>query len=337
MQMTRTRRGPSDRTLNRLIVGMALALVVGVPLVGVLYFMDRYVDPGPTMLERSITQGEEAVRQNPNQVGTRMQLALIYAGAERYADAIAQYGEVIKAQPDSVSALLGRGRAYAQSGQLDAAAADFQTVVDETRDGEMATADPQLEAAYYNLGAIALQQARPKDAVTLLGKAIAIDRTDADALNGLGTALIQTGDPKGAVEMLRRAIALVPTGWCDPYAALGQAYTALGDAAGAAYATGMVAFCEKRPEEAKQALAPVTSGPLAVDALVGLGLIAESEADTTAATDYYTRALAVDPQDFGAVTGMKRLGTATDAAPPSGAIPTPTTAPAPSAAGSDLP
>ena len=62
MQNTQKSRTPSPRTQNRLIVGAILILVIGIPLVGALYFFDQYRDPGPSILGRSTAAGEEAVR-----------------------------------------------------------------------------------------------------------------------------------------------------------------------------------------------------------------------------------------------------------------------------------
>jgi tetratricopeptide (TPR) repeat protein len=315
--------------VNRLIVGSILVLVLGIPLVGVIYFMDRHVDPGPNLVQRQIIAGEEAVRKNPNQVGARTQLALAYSTVGRYSDAIVQFTEILKVEPDNRAALLGRGWAYIQAGDFDAAAKDCQAIVDAAKGGEMANVDPQLEAAYYSLGVIALKQSRPTDAVTSLTKAIGIDRTDADALGALGTAFLATGDAKSAVVVLRRAIALVPTGWTDPYAELSKAYTALNDAAGTQYADAMVAFTQKHPDVATAGLKSLTSGPYAIDALIGLGLIAEEEADLGSATAYYSQVLAKEPQNFAAITGLNRLG-ATPLASPTPSI----AAPSPSAAGS---
>jgi tetratricopeptide (TPR) repeat protein len=325
MNMARTLKAPDDRTLNRLIVGAILVLAIGIPLIAVIYLMDQFRDPGPSIVDRSITAGEEAVRRDPNKIGTRIQLAAAYLAAERYGDAIVQYDEVLKVQTDNREALMGRGLASVWVEDLGAAATDFQKVVDLSKDGEMANTDPVLQAAYYQLGSIALKRGQPTEALNPLAKAIGINRTDADALNLYATALIQTGDPTTAVTALRKAIALIPTGWCDPYVQLAQAYTALKDTAGTQYATGMVAACEKRPDEAKSALQPLVTGPLAIDALLGLGLIAEDEGDVATATTMYSRVLESDPQNFGAITGLNRLG----ASPNTGAAsPTPNPSPA---------
>jgi len=298
----------SDRTLNRAIIGLGLTLVIGLPAIGLVYFLDRNVDPGLPIAERAIAAGEEAVRNEPNKLSNRLGLALAYAAADRQTDAIAQFTEILRAEPANRAALLGRGDAYVATGDLDAAARDYQALIDAAGSEEMANVDPRLEAAYYSLGSIALKQDRPRDAATMLAKALLINRTDADAFNLMGTALLGIGDTTNAVDALCRAIALVPSGWCAPYAQLVKAYTALGDTPGVQYATGMVALCEKRPADAEQQLKPLVDGAYGRDALIGLGLTAEALGNVDAAVSYYSRVYAADPTDFDAVTGLNRLG-----------------------------
>lgn len=315
MHMERRLTSPSDRTTKRLIIGSILVLAIGIPLIVVLYLFDQYHTPGPSLVERDILVAEEAVTQNPNLLTARLALAGEYAKNGRLADAVAQYDQILTAEPDAGAALLGRGAVEIALDQLDAAQADFSKVVAAAEGGEMANADPQLELAYFSLGSIALEQGRAQDAVMELAKAIAIKRTDADALNLLGTALLRIGEPQRAVTATRAAIALVPIGWCEPYTQLEAAYTALGDTDGAGYAGGMVALCQERPADAKAKLTPLTTGKYAVDALVGLGLVAEVQNDTAAAQDAYTRAVAVEPTNFGAVTGLGRVGGAQPSGP----------------------
>ena len=331
MHSVRSLRLPSERTLNRLIVGAILVVVIGIPLIAVFYFFDRHVDPGPSLVERRFSAAEEAVRKEPNRVSARLVLATAYLAASRYADAVTQYGEVLRVEPDNRAALLGRGSASVSLGDFTTAQKDYQRMADIAKTGEMAATDPQLETAYYNLGLIALKQDRPKDAQTLLENALRINRTDADALNLLGTALIANGDPKTAVDALKTAVALVPSGWCDPYGQLGQAYTALGKADGMGYAGGMVALCEGRLDEARQALAPLASGPFALESLLGLGMAAEQQGDAAAALDFFRRALAIDPKNLTAIAGYNRVSAVSTDASPAPSAPNAS----PSAQGSD--
>lgn len=318
---------PSDRLTSRLIVASIVILAIGIPLIGALYFFDQYRPAGPSLIERDIEVAEAAVMEDPNLLTARLGLAQAYAKNGRFADAVTQYDEILTAEPDAGAVLLGRGAALIALEDYDAATADFQHVVDLAADGEMARADPQLESAYFSLGVIALAQDQPQEAVMQLAKAVEIKRTDADALNLLGTALLAAGEPERAITATRQAVALVPIGWCEPYTQMRQAYTALSDTAGAQYAAGMVALCEGRADDAKTTLTPLATGTYAVDALIGLGLLAETQSDAVAAADAYTKALTRDPENFAATTGLARVGGTPPGTPPGTPSGAPTTAP----------
>jgi len=331
MQMTetqKTRRGLSDRQINRLIFGAIVILAIGIPLVGVIYFLARNTDPGPSMAQRAVSAAEAAVRAEPNNVSARMALATSYVADQRGADAVTQYTAVLTVVPDHHGALLGRGNAYVLLKDDASATKDFQRLVDIAKGGESAMADPQLEEAYFRLGDIALRAGQDDQAVQMLSSALAINRTDADAMNLLGAALVKTGKAADAVTLLKAAVAFVPSGWCDPYQNLASAYTALGNRNGVAYANGMVAFCTQQPDVAVAALTPLTTGDFAVDATLGLAMIAESQGDVATATADYMKVLAADPQNFAAIAGMQRLGTAQSAAPRASAALNRSTAPA---------
>lgn len=308
MHMAKALRTPSDRTLNRLIVGSILVLVIGIPLVGVIYFLDQSVDPGPTLIQRQVATAEGAVRTQPNNVGLRLVLATAYVEAGRIDDAIHQYDEILKVNSAHRGALLGKAGVLAGKGDLNGAKALYQQMVEQAKGGEFAGADPQLEQAYYGLGSVAVKQGRVADAVTALEAALKIDATDADAWNLLGAARLKAGAPDKAVEALRKAILFVPTGWSEPYATLAQAYKALGKTAEAEYAAAMADFSDRRPAQAKQRLETLTSGPVAVDAMLGLGMISETEGDRDAAARWYQKVLALDPQNFNAQVGLGRIG-----------------------------
>ena len=55
-------------------------------------------------------------------------------------------------------------------------------------------------------------------------------------------------------------------------------------------------------------LKALTKGPVAVDALLGLGLIAETESDNPAAVSWYKQVLIVDGKNGSAISALSRLG-----------------------------
>lgn len=321
MQMARTVRSPSDRTLNRLIIGAIVVLVIGVPVIGAIYFMDRYVDPGAALPDRNVAKYEDVVRKNPNLVSARLALAGFYGEAKRWTDAVGQYGEVLRIDKVNTFALLGRANAYRQLNNLTAAARDYQAIIDGARGSAMANVNPQLESAYFQLGSLQLKMGKAQDAVRSLVGALNIDRGDADAMNLLGTAYLKVGRPDQAVYILHEAVRFIPSGWCDPYQQMVAAFTALKQADGVKYATAMTAFCNGDAATAKQALLTLLSGEFAKESLLGLGMIAESQTDWAAARDYYTKVLARDSTDFGASQGLLRANAAINGAalPSSGA------------------
>ena len=305
----------SSRTLDRLILLTVLALAIGIPVMAFVYWSDRHVDPGVSLADRTVVAAEAAVQADPNNIQARDHLAAAYVSAKRYEDGITQFTEALKIDPADRPALLGRAIAYIEVEQPDAAAKDLNAFIETAAEGEFAGSDPQLQHAYYELGIVQLQLERPADAVTTLQKALAINGGDADSLYALGTALIQTGDPAKAVSALRLAVAFVPVGWRDPYQKLGEAYTALNQADGVAWASGMVAFCDGRLDEATATLEGLTAGTMRTEALLGLALVAGQQGDNAAAIDYYRQVLALDPTNQSAAIGLSSLGAAASATP----------------------
>ena len=298
----------SDRTLTRLLAVGAATLVIGTATFGSIYFLDQKVDRGFSLIDRQVESAEQAVREAPRNIVSRLQLAQLYQSANRLDEALKQYNEILTAEQSHRAALLGSGDILIAKGDLTQAAQEFQKIVSSSASGEFASADPQLQRAYYNLGWIALKQEKAKDAVKLLEAAVKIEPTDADAWYLLGTANLKVGAPELAVKALKRALEFVPTGWCEPYTELSKVYTTLKRTPEAQYANAMVDFCQNRPADAKRRLQTLTAGPIAVDAMLGLGMIAERTSDRQGAIIWYQKILAIDPLNFNANMGLSRLG-----------------------------
>ena len=317
MKLSRRSVSVSDRALSRLLRLGALVLVSGIAAFGVIYYQDQHVDAGPSMVGRQIQGAEAAVKKEPNNVQTRLQLAAAYTQDKRLDDALKQYDEVLNADKGNRTALLGRGGILIAKGDLTAAAVAYHKVTDVAATGEYAGADPQAQEAHYYLGSIAEKQGKTKEAIKELLAALKIDRADSDALYLLGVAQLKDGSPKLAVASLNQALLFVPTGWCEPYSQLTLAYGKLAQAPQKAYATAMENFCLKKPADAKSQLKALTKGPVAVDALLGLGLIAETESNNPEAVSWYQKVLTVDRKNAGAMSALSRLGAGTAAGPTS--------------------
>jgi Flp pilus assembly protein TadD len=312
----------SDAQLSRWIKRLALLCFVVLVAFVAFYAVDRFRMPATPIMDRELAALEDAVRADPTDIASRGRLGDIYFLAERYDDAIAQYSEIIKAGKQDEAAYVSRGLAYERTGDLDAAAADYAKVIEVAGDAEIANVDPMLQTAYYGLGSIALAQDRPDEAIEPLQKALSIKRTDADTLNLLGAAYVKAGSPEKAFEPLRRAILFVPATWAEPYESLAAAYTATGEAEQAEWAAAMAeaiaALAEGGSGDTSGAVArlqAIADGDAALDARIGLGLLAERAGDNAGAEGWYRRAIELDAENQAAQLGLSRVSGGTQAHP----------------------
>lgn len=310
MQLTTVLRDLDEQRLNRAIKRVALLLVAATIAFVAFYTIDRWLVARPPIIDQQVATLEQAVRDNPNDLAVRGQLADTYVEKGRFEDAVAQYDAILATGRGLELAHFGRAAAYMGLGRLDDAAADYAVVVDIAKTGEMANVDTTLEAAYYGLGSIAMKQSKPADAVSYLEKALAITRSDADALYLIGTAFIATGQIDKAVTVLRASVVFVPFGWSEPYVALGNAYTASGKAALAAWAQAMADLNSGKADSARTELMALVDGEAGLDAAVGLGLLYEVAGDTASASSWYSKALAIEPDNNAARLGLTRVGPA---------------------------
>ncbi len=282
------------------------------------YVWDRYVRLGDqSVIERQIATLEAAIREDPQDPARRVALAEYYLGKGMYSQAVDQAEQVLRAYPENQGALLVAGIAYNQMGQYDKVLEPLEKFVELRKDSPMAKTDMALETAYYFLGESYLEVGQPEKAVPALEGALAIERTDADALYKLGQAHLALNQPDQAVEALQRAVRLVPD-FAEAYAALIEAYTALGQTDYVTYARGMQAYARQdyvtartHLEQATQALSDFAP------AWVGLGLTYEQLGQIEPAMQAIEHALQLDPNDLLAQQAYGRLHTVLQTQPTS--------------------
>jgi tetratricopeptide (TPR) repeat protein len=311
-----------DRRLTRIVIALVGVLVVLLAVFGVVYYLGQRTDAGPTMTERAVASAEQAVKENPNDISLRMNLAISYQTQGMTEQALTQYDEVLKFEPDHRGALLGAALLRYQQGDLEGAKAQFQHAIDVSGGEEFSSVDPQLEKALYFLGAIAVSQKDYAGAVTHLEAALKIDATDADAWYTLGNA--QSGNQKyeKAAAAYLEALRFIPSGWCEPYDGLQSAYTQLKRDDGMTFARAMAAICRGDAETGAADLEKVTDGEFKLPALLGLGQAAEKLGDDETALTWYRQARDLDPTNVTALSALARLG---DAQAVQDASPTPDT------------
>ena len=129
--------------------------------------------------------------------------------------AIKDYSEAIRFAPDtsrSVAAdiYLNRGQLFAGTGNLTSALTDFQKAIE---------LNPQNALAYFNRGSIHFQQDEYPVALTDFAKAVQLDPKFGKAFHALGVTQVMTGQREAACLSLKQSQKL---GYADAAASLQQ-------------------------------------------------------------------------------------------------------------------
>lgn len=228
MKLTNWMNSLSEAAIDRYIRLLGVVFVVGLVAFGAFYYLDQRTPGGPSLKERRIETAEKAVAKAPNSAGLRLQLAAAYEEAEQYDDALGQMREILKADPKYRGAVLGTAKIYIKKDESKQAEKYLRDFIAGASGKEFSHIDPQLGEAHYMLGNVLYERGETTGAVKEFRAAVAIDRTDADALYMLGRALTRDGKPIEAVIALRSALLFVPKGWDEPRIARGLAYMRIG-------------------------------------------------------------------------------------------------------------
>src|SRR3990170_7860011 len=307
--------------LNHVIFWAGTLLVVSIAAFAAYYYFDQR-DSAPSnqeVLQVQLSQYEQVVRDDPNNITNRLALADAYLSLERYDDAIGQYEAALVINDESTLARVGLGRAKLGATDLAGASESFQKVIDQSKEADIS--GELVQSAYYYLGSIALDQQKTDEAIELLKQATTIERSDSDAWYLLGTAYRQSGKLDEAVDALAQAVLFVPD-FTEAYEQMALVYDEKGASGEALYARGMVAYSTgKLDEAAEQLQAAAGASPTLAEAFAGLGLVREVQGQGDAAIVAYQQALHLKPDNFNARSGLARLSQPETAASPGAELP----------------
>jgi Flp pilus assembly protein TadD len=160
-------------------------------------------DVNRKMTAEDVIGYETMLRMSPDDTELHDDVALLYLGLGRPADAVRHFAASAAIKPQSASAYYNLGTALAATARLDEAAAALRQAL---------KIDPRSAAAYANLGAVVLQQGRVAEAVNHLEDAVRLDPTNLQALNTLSSAYAVSGRFDRAVEIADAALRLAPSG-----------------------------------------------------------------------------------------------------------------------------
>jgi tetratricopeptide (TPR) repeat protein len=306
--MAKSKRGVGrlmDSALNRMIIWLAVILVVTVAGFAVYYYVDQSGSGDSGLAERELAIAEQAVRDDPSNIASRLVLGDLYFGRQRYADAVKQYEAALQINDKSTLAHVGLGRALMGTEDFVGASENFQKVIDLSKEEDIS--GKLVQSSYYYLGNMALDQGKPDEAIEHFTQATTLERSDSDSWYLLGTAYFQSGDLDQAIQALAQAVLFVPN-FTEAYEALADAFDEKGATAGALYARGMVAYSKEDLGDAADKLeAAIESSPTLVEAHAGLGLVRETQGQKDAAIVAYQQALQLQPDNFLATGGLARL------------------------------
>ncbi|MFN9610195.1 MAG: tetratricopeptide repeat protein [Pseudanabaena sp.] len=109
--------------------------------------------------------------------------------------------QIVVPPNETANQLLERGNAYVRLGNVEGAIVIFRAAIKK---------NPELTAAYYNLGLAYAQAGNLKAAIHSFQRATRLDPKFAIAYSNLGAAQLQSGNPDQAIPNLQKAISLDP-------------------------------------------------------------------------------------------------------------------------------
>jgi protein O-mannosyl-transferase len=151
--------------------------------------------------EEAIDQFQQGLRINPNDADVAYNLGNALAQKGNYEEAGKQLEHALQINPDNAMAAYDLGNVRARQGRLGEAMNNFELAL---------RIDPRLARAHYNLGSLLNKQGKLAEAVEQYQKALQIDASYVRAYYGLGTVLTKQGQLDRAIDSFRAGLRLQP-------------------------------------------------------------------------------------------------------------------------------
>jgi tetratricopeptide (TPR) repeat protein len=166
----------------------------------------RTTDLGVALLDEgkfddAIHQFQEALRLEPDNIQAHHNLGLAFDKLGQTDEAIRQYQEVIRLAPDHADTHNNLGAAFEKRGQIEEAIRQYR---------EALRLDPDYALAHNNLGSALEKQGQSDEAIRHYQSAIRLKPDYAEAHNNLGAALDKKGQSAEAVQHYQAAVRLKP-------------------------------------------------------------------------------------------------------------------------------
>ena len=152
-------------------------------------------------VQEAISQYEQTLRLNPDIAGVRNNLGVALEHEGRVPEAIRYYEQAVYLTPDDAEAHNNLGSALARLGRVSEAIGQWERAL---------ALRPDYPEAHYNWGVALAQLNRLPEAMDHWEKALQIKPDYVDAHNNLGAALLRTGQVQEAILHFEEALRLKP-------------------------------------------------------------------------------------------------------------------------------
>ncbi len=152
-------------------------------------------------MDQAVDQYTEALRLQPDLADTHNDLGMALAAQGKMEQARDQFAEAVRLKPGLARAHNNLGLALAAQGQLDQAMAEY---------AEALRLKPEFAEAHYNLGLALAAQGKLDEAVAQYTEALRLQPDLAKAHNSLGLALAKQGKIDEAIARFQKAIQINP-------------------------------------------------------------------------------------------------------------------------------
>jgi len=152
-------------------------------------------------VQEAIAQYQQALRLNPDYAEARDGLGIALTKQGKVREGIEQFEQALHLNPDYAEVHQNLGSALARMGGLEQAVGHWEQAV---------RINPSLAEAHYNLGLALMGQGRLQEAIGHFEKALQIQPEDVQAQYNLGNALLQAGEVQEAIGHYKHALQIKP-------------------------------------------------------------------------------------------------------------------------------
>jgi tetratricopeptide (TPR) repeat protein len=237
---------------------------------------DALNDRGQT--DEAIFQYQEAIRINPDFADAHINFgnALLKKGQTN--EAISEFQTAIRLRPKDAIARIDIGNVLLKKGQADGAISQYQEAIQ---------LKPDYADAHYNLGLALFRKGQIDEAIDQYQQVILSRPDDADARASLGIALVKKGKIREAISQYQEAIRLKPD-YADAHFNLGNALVNQGQTAGAI----------------RQYQEVIRINPNDTDARINLGAVLFNQGQPDAAIRQFQEVVRLKPDDAAAQNNL---------------------------------